>query len=67
MNKSKTIIISIIFYIVGIGIMLGMFKLWDFLFDPGIWRTIFMIITTLGVIKYLWQHTNWTINQFKKK
>jgi len=67
MNKFKIIVISIIFYLVGVGIVWGMFELWTWLFSQGMWRTIFMVITTLGAIKYFWQHTNWTINHLKSK
>lgn len=62
----KILILSLLFYIVGIVIMFGMWKLWSWLFSSNFWRTLFNIITFLGAIKYFWQHTNWTIKQFKK-
>lgn len=66
MRKIKIIIISIIFYGIDILIMFLMFKLWFWLFESTVWQKIFIIITLLGAIKYLWQHTEWTINELKK-
>lgn len=66
MKKIKIIIVSIIFYIVGVLITLTMFKLWFWLFNSKSWQTIF-IITLLGAMKYFWQHTEWTINKLKAK
>jgi len=67
MKKIKTIILSIVFYIVGILIMFAMLKLWFWMFKSTTWQTIFIVITLLGAVKYFWQHTEWTINKLKEK
>jgi hypothetical protein len=67
MRNLKIIIISLIFYIVGLIIMWEMFRLWSWLFKSDFWRNIFDIITILGAMKYFWNHTDWTIKQFEKK
>ena len=69
MNKINTIIISLIislvFYLVGIFIAFEMFKLWFWLFASNTWRGIFVGITLIGLVKYIWNHTKWTIEKLK--
>lgn len=65
-KKIKLILISIIFYLIGIVITFLMFKLWFALFKTGIILTIFIIITLIGAVKYFWGHTEWTIKNLKK-
>jgi hypothetical protein len=67
MRKAKIIVISIIFYIVGILLTFAMFNLWFWVFKSPLLQKIFIIITLLGLMKYVWQHTEWTINNLKDK
>jgi hypothetical protein len=67
MKKIKIIIISLIFYIIGILITWWMFNLWFWLFDSKFWQTTFVIITLFGSMKYFWQHTGWTIEKLQNK
>jgi hypothetical protein len=66
MTKTKILITSMIFYIIGILITLAMFKLWFFIFESQLWQKIFIIITLLGSIKYFWSDTDWMIDQLSK-
>ena len=66
MKKAKIIMVSIVFYIVGFLITFAMFSLWFWLFKSPLWQTTFIIITLLGLMKYVWQHTEWTISNLRK-
>lgn len=67
MKKSKIIIISLVFYIIGVAVIFIMFRLWFWLFASKFWQTIFIILTLLGAMKYFWQHTEWTINKLNER
>lgn len=66
MKKFKTIIISVVFYVVGAAIMWGLFDLCFWLFKSKFWQTFFIFAILLNSIKYFWDHTEWTINKLKE-
>ena len=63
----KIVIMSLIFYGVGIVITFGILKLWFWLFSSNFWRIVFVVITLFGAMKYFWQHTDWIIKKFRKE
>ena len=66
MSKSKLIITSFIFYLIGILITFGMIKVWFWLFNSHVILTILIFITLFGSVKYFWKHTQWTIKNWKQ-
>jgi hypothetical protein len=64
-NKFIIICISVFFYLVGFGAAFGMFIFWSWLFDEGILRNIFLLITLVLLMKHTWKHTEWTLNMLK--